>query len=235
MSSDVAGRMDRIYRPQRWIYDLTRKPYLIGRDRLLREIEPLPGETVVEIGCGTGRNLVKLARLCPSARLVGVEPSRVMRGTASAVFRRHAVDARLIAGTAEGLTPALLGLPGGADHVVFSYVLSMVDDPAAAVSHALGLLRPRGRLHIVDFADMAGLPPPAATALRTWLGWFEVTPRPDAAERLELLAASGHGRLERRRLLGGYAELLRFRLGWSSSGYAGNAPIPISLSASWPT
>ncbi len=235
MSSDVAGRMDRIYRPQRWIYDLTRKPYLIGRDRLLREIAPAPGESIVEIGCGTGRNLVKLPRLCPSARLVGVEPSGVMREAAVAAFRRHDVDARLIAGTAERLTTATLGLPGGADHVVFSYVLSMIGDPAATVSHALTLLRPGGRLHIVDFADMADLPPLAAAALRTWLGWFEVTPRPDAAERLELLAASGHGRLERRRLLGGYAELLRFQLGWSSSGYAGNALIPISLSASWPT
>lgn len=213
MSSDVAGRMDRIYRPQRWIYDLTRKPYLIGRDRLLREIEPLPGETVVEIGCGTGRNLVKLAGLHPSARLVGVEPSGVMREAAAAAFRRHDVDARLIAGTAEELTPALLGLPGGADHVIFSYVLSMIGDPAAAVSHALNLLRPGGRLHIVDFGDMAGMPLPAATALRTWLAWFEVAPRRDAADRLELLAASGHGRLDRRRLLGGYAELLRFRLG----------------------
>lgn len=213
MSSDVAGRMDRIYRPQRWIYDLTRKPYLIGRDRLLREIGLLPGETIVEIGCGTGRNLVKLAKLHPSARLIGVEPSSAMREAAAAAFRRHDADARLIAGTAEELTPALLGLPGGADHVIFSYVLSMIGDPAAAVSHALNPLRPGGRLHIVDFGDMAGMPPPAAAALRTWLAWFEVTPRRDAADRLELLAASGHGRLDRRRLLGGYAELLRFRLG----------------------
>lgn len=212
MSGDVAGRMDRIYGPQRWIYDLTRKPYLIGRDRLLAEIGAAAGETIVEIGCGTGRNLVKLAALHPAARLIGVEPSRVMREAAATAFRRHDVDARLIAGTAEGLNTASLGLPAGADHVLFSYVLSMVESPAQAVAQALALLRPGGTLYIVDFADMAGMPRTAAGALRRWLGWFEVTPRPDAAERLELLAAGGHGRLERRRLLGGYAELLRFRL-----------------------
>ena len=213
MSGDVAGRMDRIYGPQRWIYDLTRKPYLIGRDRLLAEIGAGPGQTIVEIGCGTGRNLVKLAALHPAARLVGVEPSRVMREAAAAAFARHDVDARLIAGTAEGLSSASLGLPGGAEHVVFSYVLSMVESPAPAVAQALTLLRPGGTLHIVDFADMAGMPAVAAGALRRWLGWFEVRPRPDAAERLELLAAGGHGTLDRLRLLGGYAELLRFRLG----------------------
>ena len=204
--------MDRIYRPQRWIYDLTRKLYLIGRDRLLAGIDAAAGEAIVEIGCGTGRNLVKLAGLHPSARLVGVEPSRVMREAAAAAFRRHDVDARLIAGTAEGLSTTSLGLPAGADHVVFSYVLSMVESPAPAVAQALTLLRPGGTLHIVDFADMAGMPRVAAAALRRWLGWFEVKPRPDAAERLDLLAAAGRGRLERQRLLGGYAELLRFRL-----------------------
>lgn len=213
MTTDVAGRMDRIYRPQRWIYDLTRRPYLIGRDRLLGGIGAARGDAVVEIGCGTGRNLVQLASLYPGTRLIGVEPSSVMREAASAAFRRHNVEARLVAGTAEGLGAAALGLPDGADHVVLSYVLSMVDDPAEAVTHALTLLRPGGRLHIVDFADMADMPAFAAAALRRWLGWFEVVPRPDAAIRLEELAAQGHGTLERQRLLGGYAELLRFQAG----------------------
>ena len=212
MSSDVAARMDRIYGPQRWIYDLTRKPYLIGRDRLLRGIDAAAGETIVEIGCGTGRNLVKLARLYSSARLIGVEPSTVMRKAARAALHRHGVDARLVADTAQGLTPATLGLADGADHLVFSYVLSMVDDPAPAVTHALGLLRRGGRLHIVDFADMADMPALASAGLRQWLGWFEVHPRPDAALRLERLADGGYGRLTRQRLLGGYAELLRFQL-----------------------
>jgi S-adenosylmethionine-diacylgycerolhomoserine-N-methlytransferase len=213
MTTDVAYRMDRIYRPQRWIYDLTRRPYLIGRDPLLQGIGAKPGEAIVEIGCGTGRNLVKLARLYPRSRLIGVEPSTAMLETAAAAVHRHNVDVHLVSGTAEGLSAADLGQPGGVDHVVFSYVLSMVDDPARAVDDALALLRSGGRLHVVDFADMAGLPRMAAGALRQWLRWFEVVPRPNAADRLDELAAAGDGRLDRIRLLGGYAELLRFRLG----------------------
>ena len=57
--------MDRVYRYQRYIYDFTRKYYLFGRDRLIRELALKPGERVVEIGCGTARNLIRMARPTP--------------------------------------------------------------------------------------------------------------------------------------------------------------------------
>ena len=46
--------MDKVYRRQRHFYDLTRKYYLLGRDRLVRQLNAKPGERVIEIGCGTG-------------------------------------------------------------------------------------------------------------------------------------------------------------------------------------
>ena len=55
---DSAAPMDAIYRRQRFIYDLTRRPYLFGRDQMLAELEPPPGGSVLEIGCGTARNLL---------------------------------------------------------------------------------------------------------------------------------------------------------------------------------
>ncbi len=64
--------MDRIYRHQRHIYDLTRKYYLLGRDALIRDLAPVPGDTVLEIGCGTGRNLILAARRYPDARFSSV-------------------------------------------------------------------------------------------------------------------------------------------------------------------
>ena len=54
MTDDAATRMDRMYRPQRYIYDLTRKPYLLGRDRLIAGLAAPDGGTILEIGCGTG-------------------------------------------------------------------------------------------------------------------------------------------------------------------------------------
>jgi S-adenosylmethionine-diacylgycerolhomoserine-N-methlytransferase len=54
--------MDEMYRWTRYVYDFTRKYYLLGRDRLLRDMELKPGDRVLEIGCGTARNLIRLAR-----------------------------------------------------------------------------------------------------------------------------------------------------------------------------
>ena len=53
--------MDRMYRMQRYFYDVTRKYYLLGRDQLLEQMEVRAGEHVLEIGCGTARNLIALA------------------------------------------------------------------------------------------------------------------------------------------------------------------------------
>ena len=57
--------MDRIYWRQRHIYDLTRKYYLLGRDDLIDAVAARANGPVLEIGCGTGRNLIRLARLRP--------------------------------------------------------------------------------------------------------------------------------------------------------------------------
>jgi len=76
---DILARMDRMYRPQALIYDLTRKCYLLGRDRLIDGVEAGPGEIVLEVGCGTGRNLVALGRLYPGVRLHGLDAAALAR------------------------------------------------------------------------------------------------------------------------------------------------------------
>ena len=68
--SDAAALMDRMYRRQRHIYDLSRKFYLLGRDEGIARLRPASGDKMLEIGCGTGRNLVKLAQAYPEARLI---------------------------------------------------------------------------------------------------------------------------------------------------------------------
>ena len=65
--------MDRIYRHQRHIYDATRKYYLLGRDRLILGLDMQPGQSLMEIGCGTGRNLALASRLYPGIDLYGLD------------------------------------------------------------------------------------------------------------------------------------------------------------------
>ena len=84
MSDSVAAStlMDGIYRRQRHIYDLSRKYYLLGRDRLIEQLSPPPGGRVLEIGCGTARNLVAAAAAYPQAEFYGIDISAAMLATA---------------------------------------------------------------------------------------------------------------------------------------------------------
>ncbi|MCV4690907.1 hypothetical protein OFC38_32680, partial [Escherichia coli] len=64
-----------MYRIQRHIYDFTRKYYLLGRDVMLAGIIADNAKKILEIGCGTGRNLIILSRKLPNAQLFGIDAS----------------------------------------------------------------------------------------------------------------------------------------------------------------
>lgn len=179
--------MDRIYRHQRHIYDFTRKYYLFGRDRLIGELNLKPGARLVEIGCGTARNLVKIAKAYPEARLFGVDASHEMLKSAAETVARAGLQDRitLAHGYAENLSPAMFGESAPFDAGVFSYSLSMIPDWKAAINAASLSLAPGGAIHIVDFADLTGLGAPARRAMLAWLGLFHVAPRTELIERLE--------------------------------------------------
>lgn len=155
----------------RHIYDVTRKYYLFGRDTALKQLAAESWRGLVEIGPGTGRNLVTLKRLKPDAVVGGIEASDAMLEAAT----KRLPSAQLLQGFAETTPYAdLLRVP--VDRVLFSYCLSMVQDQGAALDNALAQLAPGGQVVVVDFADLGGLPGPAAAALRKWLELFHVTP-----------------------------------------------------------
>src|ERR1700674_621753 len=90
---EATRRMNRMYRRQRHIYDGTRRYYLLGRDQLISGLRPDAGASVLEIGCGTGRNLVLASRLYPSARFFGIDVSTEMLTSAiTAISRRGLTD-----------------------------------------------------------------------------------------------------------------------------------------------
>jgi S-adenosylmethionine-diacylgycerolhomoserine-N-methlytransferase len=164
--------LNRYYGVSRPLYDVTRKYYLFGRDRALRALAADPAwRRLVEVGPGTGRNLVLLHRARPDALLGGVEASDEMLEHA----RAKCPWAALEQGFAED---ANLGSPlGGApDRILFSYCLSMVQDPTAALANARRSLAPGGRVVLVDFADFARLPRPFANVFRPYLHAFHVRP-----------------------------------------------------------
>jgi S-adenosylmethionine-diacylgycerolhomoserine-N-methlytransferase len=179
-----AGLMDQVYRRQRYIYDFTRKYYLFGRDSLIRELDLQPGQTLVEIGCGTARNLIAIARRYPTARLYGLDASEEMLKTARLQLARAGLADRvvLIHGLAEELYPGAFGLKSF-DHALFSYSLSMIPDWKGAIAAAAKALSSQGLIHVVDFGDLKTMP--GRGLLRRWLNLFHVTPREVLLQALE--------------------------------------------------
>lgn len=209
---DIRQRMARMYRPQKHIYDLTRRCYLLGRDRLIGGLDLRRGQTVLDIGCGTGRNLALIGARWPHAQLYGLDAAEPMLQVARGRLRRDGVRATLAHGVAENLDPALTFGSRGFDHVTISYCLSMVDDPAAALRSAAAALRPGGTLHVVDFGDMAHLPRWFAGLMRVWLARFHVRHRPEVAPTLRRIAEQHGGKLAETQIARRYALLYRLRL-----------------------
>jgi S-adenosylmethionine-diacylgycerolhomoserine-N-methlytransferase len=175
MGASHGDLMDRIYRHQRHIYDLTRKYYLLGRDELIAELDPPGAGTVLEIGCGTGRNLLAVRRKYPQARLYGLDISEAMLVTAKAHSQGRDI-AYAKADAADFDPHALFGV-SCFDRIFISYALSMIPSWQAVLASAAGMLAPDGELHVVDFGQQERLPRAFRTALRAWLAKFHVMPR----------------------------------------------------------
>jgi len=193
-TSTAAEQMDRIYRYQRFIYDASRRHFLLGRDTLIRGLLPPDGGTVVEAGCGTARNLIEIARAYPKAKLHGFDISNAMLTTARRKISATGLEQRitLAAGDAtEFNLQHLFGVPR-ADRIVISYALSMIRPWRDVVACACRQLADRGSLHVVDFGQLEGLPPLAKATLFRWLARFQVHPSPDLERDLRV-AATTHG------------------------------------------
>ena len=201
--------MDAIYRFQRHIYDATRKPYLLGRDTLIRELAVPPSGTVLEIGCGTARNLLHIARSYPTARCFGVDVSPAMLQTARASIKREGAGDRVQVQIADAtcFDPASVFGVEHFDRVVISYALSMIPGWKDVLQNSAKLLAPKGALYIVDFSDQAELPGWFRRGLFAWLNRFSVTPRLDLCEQLTRVANSTHQSCRVRKLYRGYAVL----------------------------
>jgi S-adenosylmethionine-diacylgycerolhomoserine-N-methlytransferase len=187
---DHAGHMDAIYRTQRHFYDLTRKYYLLGRDRLIRELAPPTGGTVLEVGCGTGRNLIAAARAWPEARYFGIDISEAMLETARIKVANAGLSGRITLAQGDATrfdAKALFGRERF-DRIFQSYTLSMIPDWQGAIREAAGKLAPGGRLDIVDFGQQEQLPGAFKALLFAWLARFDVTPRLSLKEAADTAA-----------------------------------------------
>lgn len=126
------------------------------------------GETVLDVGCGAGMDLLLAARrVGPAGRAIGIDMTRAMRDRACAAAAAaglpnvevHAADA------------TALPLPDAAVDVVISNgVLNLVPEKEKAFREIHRVLRPGGRLHLADITLDGELGEEARRNIDLWAG-----------------------------------------------------------------
>jgi S-adenosylmethionine-diacylgycerolhomoserine-N-methlytransferase len=199
--------MDRVYRHQRHFYDATRKYYLLGRDPMIAGLNPPERGSILEIGCGTGRNLVLAGEAYPKTSLYGVDISNEMLATARKKIATAGLEkrAQLAYADAANFDPQALFGRRQFDRIFISYAVSMIPQWQDVMREAVSHLSPGGALHVVDFGDLKDLPGFTRSALYKWLEWYHVTARNDLFDIAETVAAEAKAKTEARRLYRGFA------------------------------
>lgn len=199
--------MDRMYRWTRHVYDASRKFYLLGRDYLIKHLDAGDGEHVIEVGCGTARNIIKMTCAYPKTHFYGLDASDEMLKTAqaNAVKAGCARDMVLAQAYAQSFKPQdLFGLKDAPTKLVYSYALSIIPPWKESIDHGLEILPTNGEMHIVDFGSMEGQPAWFRKLIFWWLKMFHVYHKPEILEYLQELEAKKKGALKVEHLYKGY-------------------------------
>ena len=206
--SQTKASMDNMYRWTRHVYDLSRKYYLLGRDQMIEQLDIKSGEHVCEVGCGTARNLIKIARKYPEGIYYGIDASDEMLKTARTNLQTAQMNNKITLKQAYSQsfdTKKLFSLKEPLDKIVFSYALSIIPPWPESLDHALDLLSSGGQIHIIDFGAQDKLPAFFRKFLFWWLKIFHVYYKPEILSYLNRMDVEKKGSLEVQSLYKGYA------------------------------
>ena len=109
-----------------------------------------PGNTVVDVGCGTGRNFRYLQeKIGGNGRLTGVDLTKEMLEKAGTRVLRHGwTNVDLLQEDASEFN-----FPIEADGIISTFMLSTMPEHEKIIEHAAQSLRPGGRLVILDVKE----------------------------------------------------------------------------------
>jgi ubiquinone/menaquinone biosynthesis C-methylase UbiE len=138
-------------------YDLLMWLLHFGRERAFRDetlalASPLPGESVLDVGCGTGTLAIAAKRaIGPTGSVYGIDPSPEMIARARAKAKKRGLDV-----TFENAVAEALPFPDARFDIVLSTVM-LHHLPRKVRLQALGeirrVLKPGGRVVIVEFQE----------------------------------------------------------------------------------
>ena len=133
------------------LYDLLYGPMLTpGRRRAMARLMPRPGETILEVGVGTGRQLRAYPAGC---RVVAIDLSASMLARAHARLRKGVASQVLLC---QMDASHLAFAAGQFDAVYAPYVINVVPDPLAVAAEMRRVCRRYGRLVFLNHFEQAG-------------------------------------------------------------------------------
>jgi ubiquinone/menaquinone biosynthesis C-methylase UbiE len=144
-----------LYRRRAGRYDFTAQLYyLVGfRERAYREkaVEALAlkrGDTVVEIGCGTGLNFAPLESVVgKEGKIIGVDLTDSMLSAARERIRKHGwSNVELVQSDA-----ATFQFPRGVNGILSTFAITLVPEYEGVTGAGSAALAPGGRFVVLDF------------------------------------------------------------------------------------
>lgn len=147
-SSQQGRKVEAYYRFHAQIYDATRWSFLFGRESLLDKIPDLPSQPhILEIGCGTGKNIERLSYYFPDASIVGIDlSSDMLQKAEKRLGSTNSVELRL------GQYGEHSFSYDSFDLILVSYSLTMFDENIEEIFEQICKeLKPNGYIATVDF------------------------------------------------------------------------------------
>lgn len=162
-----AERLQAFYAPQAQHYDAFRERLLHGRQELIENLNLPPGSHVVELGGGTGRNVLYFGESLPQLGCVEiVDLCPALLKEARERLKDHA-NVQVIEADAVTYKPTQ-----PVDCVYFSYALTMIPDWRGAIENAYSMLAAGGTLGVVDFYVSPRQPELGAVHHGAMTRWF---------------------------------------------------------------
>jgi demethylmenaquinone methyltransferase/2-methoxy-6-polyprenyl-1,4-benzoquinol methylase len=151
---DTRARLIEVYRKKAKHYDVTSRLYPAPgypqrgqRRRAVEALDLRPGDTVVDVACGTGLNFQLLEEaIGADGRIVGVDLTDAMLAQARQRIESNGwSNVRLVQADAAGFE-----FPAAVDAIVSTYALSQVPECGEVIAHGAAALSPGGRWVVLD-------------------------------------------------------------------------------------